>query len=466
VVEHKDSLFDPFTWNKPQTVFVNSMSDLFHKDVSLKFIQQVFKVMNDTPQHTYQVLTKRDKLLEKHSKLLTWTDNIWMGVSVGTEVAKRRIVSLRNVEAKHKFLSIEPLIEDLGELDLSGIDLVFVGGENGDNSVRPMKLEWVLNVKEACEKSNTEFFFKQWGMKRNNPDQNDPSIDKNHKYHAKGGCMLDGKLYLSNPSVIDDTVSTLKVFDEDYLVMDEKWGLKTIWELKTYLPPMEVDLFDQLKNSIKKNGLTDPILYYTIKDGKKLVIEGHTRFAAALSLKLKEVPTKEIKEDFKSIDDIKFWMIKHQLQRRNLSNVEKIELAYTFKETIEHRATENLSNAGKGTPVESKIDTNAEIAKIAGVGRATVVRYDSVISNAPKTVIQKMKNGEITIGGAYKSIDKPKPKKKTLPAKPNYIIVESFEMAKEKIQAGELDLVLLIEKSKMESGVPKISKKTGILILE
>ena len=469
VVEHFDSLLDPYTWTKPQTVFVNSMSDLFHKDVSLDFIKRVFDVMNKTPQHTYQVLTKRHDILEKHSNHLNWTDNIWMGVSVGTKIAKRRIENLKRIGAKHKFLSIEPLIEDLGELDLSGIDLVFVGGENGDNSVRPMKLEWVLNVKDACERSNTSFFFKQWGMKRNNPNPEDPSIDKNHKYHAKGGSMLNGKLYLSNPSVIDDTVSTLKIFDEEYLIMDDKWGLKTIWELKSYLPQMETDLFDQLKDSIKKNGLIDPVLYYTTKDGEKLVVEGHTRLSVAISLKLKEIPTREIKEDFQSLDDIKFWMVTHQIQRRNLTKIEKLEYAYLFKESIENKAKENLSKAGKGEIISEKIDTYSEIAKLAGISRPTVQRYEGVLSNAPKSVIEKMRVGEISISGAYKSVEKKKTRKvgkAVKPVEPSCILVDSIESAKEKITNGDLEMILIVDKKKFEQGIPRLSKKMGVFIVE
>lgn len=466
VVEHPDSLQEPLDWKKPQTVFVNSMSDLFHKDISLEFIKKVFDVMNKTPQHTYQVLTKRHQNLEKYSKELTWTDNIWMGVSVGTQIAKRRIDSLRKCDAKHKFLSVEPLIEDLGELNLSGIDLVFVGGESGPNNVRPMKREWVVNVKDACEKNKTAFFFKQWGKARNNPDPCDPTIDSKHKYHAKGGCMLDGKLYLDNPSVIDDTVTKLKLFDDEYLIMEEKWELKTIWELQTYLPQIDKDLFDQLKESIKKNGLLDPVLFYTTKDGDKLVIEGHTRFSAAISLKLKDIPSKEIKEDFKSINDIKLWMVKHQFQRRNLSNIEKIELAYYFKDTIEKKASENLSTAGKGKNVQEKVDTSAEIARIAGVGRTTVVRYESVVSKASKSIVQQMKKGEISISAASKKVKESKPIKPPQHSKPNYILIDSIKTAKEKLKNKELDMIVMIEKSKFDLGMPKLSKKMGVLILK
>lgn len=469
VVEHPDSLQEPFTWKKPQTVFVNSMSDLFHKDISLEFIKKVFEVMNKTPQHTYQVLTKRHQNLEKYSKDLTWTDNIWMGVSVGTQIAKRRIDSLRKCDAKNKFLSVEPLIEDLGELNLSGIDLVFVGGESGANDVRPMKKEWVNNVKDACEKSKTAFFFKQWGKSRNNPNPDDPTIDANHRYHAKGGCMLDGKLYLDNPSVSDDTVPKIKLFDDEYLMIDEKCGLKTIWELQSYLPQMEKELFDQLKESIRKNGLIDPILFYKTKQGEKLVIEGHTRFSAAISLKLKEIPSKEIKEDFQSLDDIKFWIVKHQIQRRNLTKIEKLEYAYLFKESIENKGKENLSKAGKGEKINEKIDTYSEIAKLAGISRPTVQRYEGVLSNAPKSVIEKMRIGDLSISGAYKSVEKKKNRKAEKTVKPvelSYVMVDSIESAKEKMKNGDLEMILMVEKKKFEQGIPRLSKKMGVFIFE
>ena len=211
-LEHSESLSEPYNWKTPQTVFVNSMSDLFHKDISLAYIQQVFKVMNDTPQHTYQILTKRHHELSKYSDLLNWTDNIWMGVSVGSMASVRKIEHLRKCGAKYKFLSVEPLIEELTDLNLEGIELVFVGGESGTGDIRPMKLEWVEGVKTACEKYNTAFFFKQWGKAKFNPDQNDPTIHSLHRYHAKGGAMLNGKLYLDNPSMKNQSIPTISLF--------------------------------------------------------------------------------------------------------------------------------------------------------------------------------------------------------------------------------------------------------------
>jgi protein gp37 len=159
---HDDALDIPYSWKKPKVVFVNSMSDLFHKDVPLDFIKRVFEVMNNTPQHTYQVLTKRaDRLFEIHHHL-NWTGNIWMGVSVENNKVKDRIDFLRETDAKVKFLSCEPLIGPLTNLNLDGIHWVIVGGESG-RKARPMNESWVWDIKQQCEDQNTAFFFKQWG---------------------------------------------------------------------------------------------------------------------------------------------------------------------------------------------------------------------------------------------------------------------------------------------------------------
>lgn len=159
---HEDSLKIPYTWKQPKIVFVNSMSDLFHKDIPLEFIQRVFKVMNDNPQHVFQVLTKRADILLKYHKELDWTHNIWMGVSVEDSKSLSRINLLRRTRAKVKFLSCEPLIGPLSNLNLKKIDWVIVGGESGRRP-RPMKPEWVFEIHNKCIKENVPFFFKQWG---------------------------------------------------------------------------------------------------------------------------------------------------------------------------------------------------------------------------------------------------------------------------------------------------------------
>ncbi len=181
---HPDALKIPYTWKNSKVVFVNSMSDLFHKDIPLDFIQQVFKVMNDNPQHVFQVLTKRaERLLEVH-KELKWTHNIWMGVSVENDKVRDRINYLRDINAKVKFLSLEPLIGPLKKLNLEGIDWVIVGGESG-HKARPMKPDWVLDIQAQCLKAEVAFFFKQWG-------------GKNKK---ASGRLLNGKTYDEMPEI-------------------------------------------------------------------------------------------------------------------------------------------------------------------------------------------------------------------------------------------------------------------------
>jgi protein gp37 len=159
---HESSLLVPYEWKKPKTVFVNSMSDLFHKDIPLSFIQKVFKVMNETPQHTYQVLTKRGDILLKYNKELVWSPNIWMGVSVENEKVVDRIDYLRSTDAHIKFLSLEPLIGPLPNLNLKNIHWAIVGGESG-HKARPMKYEWVWDIRQQCKDADVLFFFKQWG---------------------------------------------------------------------------------------------------------------------------------------------------------------------------------------------------------------------------------------------------------------------------------------------------------------
>jgi protein gp37 len=159
---HEDALTIPYSWRGSKVVFVNSMSDLFHPEVPLEFIQKVFDVMNDTPQHTYQVLTKRAERLAELHHHLNWTPNIWMGVSVEDSRVIDRIDYLRQANAKTKFLSCEPLIGPLENMNLHNIDWVIVGGESG-RKARPMQEWWVWDIMQQCRESGVAFFFKQWG---------------------------------------------------------------------------------------------------------------------------------------------------------------------------------------------------------------------------------------------------------------------------------------------------------------
>ena len=159
---HEDALKEPLQWKKPHTIFVCSMSDLFHKDVSDEFINKVISIIKLTPQHRYQLLTKRADRMAEYFRNRDIPENVWLGVTVENQATKTRIDFLRNLNAPVLFLSCEPLLEDLGELNLANIDWVIVGGESG-TSARPMKEEWVLSVKTQTENQGSAFFFKQWG---------------------------------------------------------------------------------------------------------------------------------------------------------------------------------------------------------------------------------------------------------------------------------------------------------------
>lgn len=154
----------PLKWKRPQTIFVNSMSDLFHEHVPLGYIQKVFDVMSKANWHRFQVLTKRAERLEELSSSLNWASNIWMGVSVENGDHRQRIDHLRRTGAHIKFLSLEPLLGPLPDLNVTDIDWVIVGGESGPKA-RPMHPEWVIDLRDQCRRAKVPFFFKQWGGK-------------------------------------------------------------------------------------------------------------------------------------------------------------------------------------------------------------------------------------------------------------------------------------------------------------
>ena len=186
---HPHALEIPLRWKRPQVVFVNSMSDLFHKEVSDDFILDIFSTMRQANQHQYQMLTKRAERLAKLSPELPWQDNMWMGVTVESADYKYRIDYLKYTGANIKFLSLEPLLDDLGELELNGIDWGIVGGESGPGA-RPIKIEWVRNIREQCIAQNVPFFFKQWG-------------GTNKK---KAGKVLDGRIWNEMPVSFQDNM--------------------------------------------------------------------------------------------------------------------------------------------------------------------------------------------------------------------------------------------------------------------
>lgn len=184
VTLHPSVLNQPFSWRSPRVVFVNSMSDLFHARVPLGFVQEAFAVMAETPQHTYQILTKRSSRLAKVADRIDWPANVWMGVSVESQAAAGRIDDLRQVPAAVRFLSCEPLLSALPNLRLDGIDWVIAGGESG-HGARAMDPEWVQEIRDQCIHSGVSFFFKQWGGRT--PKSN--------------GRMLDGRTWDQMPTM-------------------------------------------------------------------------------------------------------------------------------------------------------------------------------------------------------------------------------------------------------------------------
>jgi protein gp37 len=190
VALHERMLELPLRWKKPQKVFVNSMSDLFHEDVPEEYIRRVFDVMQRASWHSFQVLTKRAERLATFGQTLDWPANVWMGVSVETPVYLRRIDHLRRVPARVRFISFEPLLARLGTINLERIDWTIVGGESGPGA-RPMEKAWAVEIRDQCVARGVPFFFKQWG-------------GTNKK---KAGRLLDGRTWDDLPAASTSSLS-------------------------------------------------------------------------------------------------------------------------------------------------------------------------------------------------------------------------------------------------------------------
>lgn len=187
-------LNDPNNRKKPTVYFVNSMSDIFHKDMPEDYLNKIFNVIKETPHHTYQILTKRADRMFQYLKTMEIPKNIWLGVTVDNrKEGLPRIDKLRQLQASVLFLSVEPLLEDLGKINLENIDWVIVGGESG-NKARPMEKSWVVNIKQQCEEKDIAFFFKQWGT------WGADKVKRNKKLNGK---EIDGKIWQQYPEVIE-----------------------------------------------------------------------------------------------------------------------------------------------------------------------------------------------------------------------------------------------------------------------
>lgn len=234
---HEHVIANPYNWKKPSLVFVNSMSDIFHEDVPDSVLIAAWEVMNETPQHTYQILTKRpERLLEMQDKVV-WTDNIWMGVSIENDEVIYRAEYLRKSIAKVKWISAEPLLGSVKNLDLTGINWIVVGGEAGiSKKIRPIKREWVIEILKQCREKEIPFFFKQWGKKAFNPDPSDPTTVKGHPQYAKGGCQLDGKVYREFPII---TNSSNNLNEINTITMQQKRSKSEMTQIVSKLSPFK-----------------------------------------------------------------------------------------------------------------------------------------------------------------------------------------------------------------------------------
>ncbi|MCL2417305.1 MAG: phage Gp37/Gp68 family protein [Bacteroidales bacterium] len=196
-----ERLHQPTTIKKPTKFFVNSMSDLFHEKMPFSYLDEIFETIKNTPQHHYQILTKREKKLQRYFSKRAVPPNVWLGVTVENGSTKHRIDVLRGIDATVRFVSIEPLIGDVGKLDLSGIHWVIVGGESGV-CARPMEPQWAVNVQKQCEKQNVAFFFKQWGT------WGADGVKRNKK---ENGNILLGKVWKEEPKICTDFKAKRKV---------------------------------------------------------------------------------------------------------------------------------------------------------------------------------------------------------------------------------------------------------------
>lgn len=187
-----ERLKQPMNTKKPTKFFVNSMSDLFHEEMPFTYLDAIFDIIEKTPRHTYQILTKREKVMSEYLQGISLPNNVWLGVTVENQDTKHRIDFLRKVNASIRFISIEPLLEDLDTINLQNIHWVIVGGESGPKA-RPMKADWVHNIKSQCEQQKAAFFFKQWGK------WGSDGIKRNKKLNGR---KLNGKVYDQYPELI------------------------------------------------------------------------------------------------------------------------------------------------------------------------------------------------------------------------------------------------------------------------
>ena len=264
---------------------------------------------------------------------------------------------------------------------------------------------------------------------------------------------------------MNSTGKTVTLFGTEYQVADEHDGLITIQELKSFLPEMEDELYEQLKDDISLHGIHDPILYKEFPEVGKLVLEGHTRLKVAIEVGYKgekKLPRNPVQEDFQTLDEIKLWMIKHQMQRRNLNAAQKLRIAMPYKEVFEKEGKKNQSVAGKGKKVNKTIDTAQEIAKQTGVSRESVKRYMRVFEKGSPELLDELDRGTTSIYNAfYKTINYAK--SKSIEFSPT--LLNDFPMNGDIIDNDKIKAIIIVKDEKViDSFLPAQRNKFAFYI--
>ena len=264
----------------------------------------------------------------------------------------------------------------------------------------------------------------------------------------------------------------ITVFNSSFPADEKRRGYIVLDDFKEFLPKANPIQYEALSNDIKQNGIHSPILFIKT-DLEKIVVDGHIRLKIAEDLGIENIPELEISDKFHSIEEVKIWMVRNQCQRRNLSKNEKIKMAYQLKDSIAELARKNNVLAGMKEEVINKVDTLAEIGKIAGVSRASVARYQSVLEKGSEETKQQMIDGDISVNKAYEQSQNTETEKDSPPnfglaynyIKPNYLKLNSVNEGTAKMKSGELDCILIIQKDN-ENLIADTSFKTGLFIIE
>jgi ParB family chromosome partitioning protein len=271
---------------------------------------------------------------------------------------------------------------------------------------------------------------------------------------------------------VNNEQSVITVFNSSFPVNEKRRGYIVLDDLKEFLPKANIIQYETLSNDIKQNGIHSPIFFIKTND-EKIVVDGHIRLKIAEDLGIENIPELEISENFNSIDEVKIWMVRNQSQRRNLSKNIRIKMAYQLKDSITELARKNNVLAGMKEEVLNKVDTLEEIGKIAGVSRATIARYQSVLEKGSEETKQQMIDGDISVNKAYEQTQNNETEKDSPPnfglaynyIKPNYLKLNSVNEGTAKMKSGELDCILIIQKDN-ENLIADTSFKTGLFIIE